>query len=101
MTDRYNGWTNYETWNVALWLGNDEGSYHYWNHQAYQCLQDAEGDKQEAALILARYLESEITEMNPLADHQASTYSDMLTAALGRVNWDEIARHWIDDIDEE
>lgn len=24
----YNGWKNYETWNVALWLGNDEGLYY-------------------------------------------------------------------------
>jgi hypothetical protein len=26
----YNGWSNYETWNVKLWMDNDEGSYNYW-----------------------------------------------------------------------
>jgi hypothetical protein len=30
MTDtEYNGWKNYETWNVALWIGGDEGLYNF------------------------------------------------------------------------
>ena len=28
-TMTYNGWTNYETWNVALWLDNDYESYQF------------------------------------------------------------------------
>ena len=26
----YNGWKNYATWNVALWLDNDESMYRYY-----------------------------------------------------------------------
>ena len=33
----YNGWTNYETWNVALWLQNDEGLYRNAVRYVRQC----------------------------------------------------------------
>ena len=38
MVDKgYNGWSNYETWNVKLWIDNDEGSYEMWRERTREC----------------------------------------------------------------
>lgn len=102
----YNGWTNYETWNVALWIGNEQGSYEYWEkEQAEECYRDAveadeDGDRQawtdDATERLAARLETEFTDNQP---ELSGCYADILNAAMSEVNWHEIAENYIGELD--
>ena len=77
----YNGWSTYETWLVALWLGNEPGTYELqreWVEQAKDACQ------------LAGMIKDFVEEENPLGD-KASMYLDLLNGALSEVNWHEIA----------
>ena len=97
----YNGWTNYETWCVNLWIDNEEGSHIYWREQASECLQDAidnddEDPKEEATAELARRLESEHEGSMP---ELSGVWSDLLQHALGMTEWREIASNMLADSD--
>jgi hypothetical protein len=35
----YNGWPNYQTWNVMLWMDNEEGAYREYREKV-QCYAD-------------------------------------------------------------
>ena len=97
----YNGWSNYETWAVSLWLDNEESSYRYWReqvrHQRDRASQlpevrDGTWTVDEAAVIgLAEQLKDEVAGSSPL--QEADLYTDLLTATLSEVNWGEIAEH--------
>ena len=97
---KYNGWTNYETWNVALWIDNEEGSYNHWREQAREALEAKDNDKDDAISLLSDQLANEIKEGNPLAGEN-NMYSDILSANLSAVDWYEIASNWIDEVYEE
>ena len=96
----YNGWTNYETWNVALWMDNDQGTYSLQQEWAESAWDDHKPDLEDAKRQLADCLKDFVEENNPLGS-EASMYSDLLGAALSEVDWEEIAENWLDEIDKE
>ena len=52
----YNGWTNYETWNVALWIQNDEFLYNTAKACVTYCPDwETPFEKFEAAYLLKFY----------------------------------------------
>ena len=102
----YNGYKNYETWCVALWVDNDEYTQNYWAELADEAWADNydEGDDPESSSADARYqlancYKELILDGNPLAG-DASLYADILAAALRDVCWCDLADNALSDIDD-
>lgn len=90
---KYNGWNNYETWAVALWIDNDYGSYQYRCELVGQVKEEHE-DENKRENCLASGLRNWIEEQNPLTE-SASLFTDLLNSALSEVDWREIAENFL------
>lgn len=82
-----NGWTNHETWLVNVWLGDD----------VVATVSDVCGDDPDIA-TLADWLREYVEEM--AGNGNASLMTDLLNSAISAVNWNELARSWIEDYQE-
>jgi len=110
MSERYNGYTNYETWLVAVHMDNDPYDQQYWLDAARETYGQAT-DTTESGLKFTREINARLTLEERLRDAydaaleelklRQGVFSDLLAAAMGSVNWRELAGNLIDSIVEE
>lgn len=115
---RYNGWTNFETWGVALVLDNDQGTYTECTETAERFATEAPEHynvpgiwtaEQAARFTFADWLKDYTEALCGLgADADFETYGipepsmmarQLLQGALSDVDWDEIADHYLSALD--
>lgn len=78
----FNGWSNWATWNVALWFDNNESLYRRKEHIIKFHNEDAD----DLASAIKRYVES----CFPL-------FGDLNDGDFKLVDYLEIAQNWIED----
>lgn len=97
----YNGYANYPTWAVNLWIDNDQGLQEYFAEQAQAALDDNEGDKDAAKYDLAddihTYMDDLIEEFTP--GIFTGMTGDLFGFAYGFVDWQEIAENMLYDLE--
>src|SRR5678809_1182557 len=112
----YQGWSNYETWCVALWINNEEPSQDEAERLADEVRENnplpakpkgkgkkaakehaeaIERAKRDAAQELAEQLKNSIEEFAPTLG--CTLFADLLTSALGDVDWYEIAESFLNE----
>ncbi len=96
----YNGWSNYPTWDVALWIGNEEGLY-----DEAQALTRAaasyHGDRTQQG-ILADNLKAWVEELDEVMGAPTTGYvADLYGWAFSQVDWYEIAEHYLQEVSED
>jgi dTDP-4-dehydrorhamnose reductase len=82
----YNGYTNYETWLVNLWIDNDEGF-----SEMVRDMTRSNRSNHELADTIKEFVEENAPETTGL-------YADLMNAALCEVSWYEIAENHLEEL---
>ena len=89
--ETYNGWTNYETWLVALWIDNEEHSHHFWRDVARE---------RDTVYEFASEMRETFETMAENKVGASDFWADMMGAALSEVDWHSVAGNLIDEVKE-
>lgn len=92
--DRYNGWKNYETWLCQLWIDNERTRYEFYRETAKKLT----GERINRVYELSLFIEDGFEKEQPLV---TGFYADLLTSAIAKIDFYEIAESIIDELEEE
>lgn len=114
MTEKYNGWTNRETWAVALYINNDQG----WLESVQETLREELGPflrapreverravTSEAGLLVRQHVETLLDPQQyrtEYGEQQPEALAIILhdIGSLYRVDWDEIGAAFLADLED-
>ena len=94
---KYNGWTNYETWLCNMW-------FNYFDFTEQMELFDNCEDNCDVLDIIEDYIKQSVEEFVECSLSPASQHGfihDMLNAAISEIDWRDIAEHYVDDVVDE
>jgi len=102
----YNGFTNYETWAVSLWMENDQHSYDYFRELAKRICSSATVvtahlTKAEIEAVALAEAVRNVFEANSPVCGDSSVYADLMSAALSEVDWHRLAVKLLDELQED
>lgn len=110
MCREYNGWSNYETWNMNLWLTNDPSFYEVAEDAIQVIVSDDYTDTEDKPITVDK---DDVTYKTAewLKDHADNMYldefdssefnsgpvADFVHASWSQIDWYSIAEHIVND----
>ena len=108
---KYNGWSNYETWNFKLWLDNEYDVHNYIIDEIKKIKAIGyEAEAYEVSNFLRSYIDDNMPNLNvstksqfkygSMCDKQGF-YLDILNTGLRCINTYEVAESYLEDLKED
>ena len=94
MSEEYQGYKNWETWNVSLWLSNDEGLY----NQTIDMMRENPPRYSEPAK--AYFADSAAAAINDFVGELLDENVITDKISIHRVNWTEVLMDFVEVVDE-